>query len=413
VVDFDDVSDDDEEVIKGIEDLTYKEGYDYSKHYRTIGRPGGVFITAQGKILPSDQAPQGFVSNPNPFNKTVHEDIDPDLKEALENYNDGRYEELPDNFMEIAQLDIDENADSIEFGSYGSLDDIEGDEPVSKKPEVKNNTTITKPPVGQEDENEDEEDDEDEVFEEAVSRKRSTFDDYFEVALKKFNKDIEEMYEDPDEGLDDEDGDEENDEPPDLIEPSNPMASLRQFNSVFDEYIKSQHLDGPPSHHKQKGLNYETEKPTDEVALKFAYVADDESDDLEEVVVKERKTEWDCESIISTYSNLENHPAMIIEPQNRIKLNKKGFPKAPVDKEQSDPESESDETEKSNQGITRSKAETPEEKKKQRKKMVKLEKKIKREQKKEMKLAYRSEFLKQRTQAMGQFEGKTIIKFSS
>lgn len=38
-------------------------------------------------------------------------------------------------------------------------------------------------------------------------------------------------------------------------------------------------------------------------------------DDLERLVVDAReKDKWDCESILSTYSNIYNHPKLIKEP---------------------------------------------------------------------------------------------------
>lgn len=43
--------------------------------------------------------------------------------------------------------------------------------------------------------------------------------------------------------------------------------------------------------------------------------SESEEDDLEELVVSTRaKDKWDCESIISTYSNIYNHPKLIPEP---------------------------------------------------------------------------------------------------
>ncbi|XP_043916020.1 protein LTV1 homolog [Protopterus annectens] len=45
-----------------------------------------------------------------------------------------------------------------------------------------------------------------------------------------------------------------------------------------------------------------------------------QEEDLENVVVKEPKEKWDCESILSTYSNLYNHPTLIIEPPTKTKL---------------------------------------------------------------------------------------------
>ena len=50
----------------------------------------------------------------------------------------------------------------------------------------------------------------------------------------------------------------------------------------------------------------------------------DDSDEFVEIIVKENlKEKWDCESVLSTYSNLENHPSLIEESVNKIKLSKK------------------------------------------------------------------------------------------
>ena len=61
---------------------------------------------------------------------------------------------------------------------------------------------------------------------------------------------------------------------------------------------------------------------------KEEYVTDEE-DALEYVEVEEKVEEkWDCESILSTYSNTENIPKLIVEKSNvKIKLsNKTGMP---------------------------------------------------------------------------------------
>lgn len=44
-----------------------------------------------------------------------------------------------------------------------------------------------------------------------------------------------------------------------------------------------------------------------------------QDEDLEKLVVKEPAEKWDCESILSTYSNLYNHPTLILEPPTRPK----------------------------------------------------------------------------------------------
>ncbi|XP_029159315.1 protein LTV1 homolog [Nylanderia fulva] len=57
-----------------------------------------------------------------------------------------------------------------------------------------------------------------------------------------------------------------------------------------------------------------------------------EDEDLEKLVVNSREKEkWDCESIVSTYSNIYNHPKLISEPSKRSKKieidQKTGVPK--------------------------------------------------------------------------------------
>lgn len=43
--------------------------------------------------------------------------------------------------------------------------------------------------------------------------------------------------------------------------------------------------------------------------------SDSEDEDVEKLVVDAReKDKWDCESILSTYSNIYNHPKLIAEP---------------------------------------------------------------------------------------------------
>lgn len=50
--------------------------------------------------------------------------------------------------------------------------------------------------------------------------------------------------------------------------------------------------------------------------LDTEYSSSEDEDSLEELVVDAReKDKWDCESIISTYSNIYNHPKLISEPK--------------------------------------------------------------------------------------------------
>ena len=56
--------------------------------------------------------------------------------------------------------------------------------------------------------------------------------------------------------------------------------------------------------------------------------SDDEEEELEEIEVEEKGEKWDCESVLSTYSTLYNHPKLISEPKpHKIQLSSKtGIP---------------------------------------------------------------------------------------
>ena len=123
-----------------------------------------------------------------------------------------------------------------------------------------------------------------------------------------------------------------------------------------------------------------------------------ETENLElwERPVKKRDA-WDCQSVLSTYTNLENHPQMISDrgPRKKITINPKtGMPnlvEAPrkkvqveesdtIEEDEEDEEESEDEEERINLGERRSKAESKEEKK-ARKAAVKEAKKVLEEKK--------------------------------
>lgn len=114
---------------------------------------------------------------------------------------------------------------------------------------------------------------------------------------------------------------------------------------------------------------------------------------LERPEQRKRET-WDCQTIVSTYSNLENHPTLINDkgPQKRIRIDPKtGMPilveverkqkkkSAIVEEDQNESEEEEEEEEDNepaeNKGAARTKGETKEEKK-ARKQAIKDAKKV-------------------------------------
>lgn len=83
---------------------------------------------------------------------------------------------------------------------------------------------------------------------------------------------------------------------------------------------------------EQKKEFLDKEKMTEKVMECVELLGDEE--EFEYVQVKE-KPKWDCETILSTYSNLYNHPKLIKEPPkktNKIKIDKRtGIPKDVID----------------------------------------------------------------------------------
>lgn len=81
---------------------------------------------------------------------------------------------------------------------------------------------------------------------------------------------------------------------------------------------------------------YQLEKQNEVARIQCLQEIEEESeDDLVEIKVEE-KEKWDCETILSTYSNLYNHPKVIEEPKKpkKIKINTKtGLPEDTLGKQ--------------------------------------------------------------------------------
>ncbi|MCE3214751.1 hypothetical protein HAX54_053222 [Datura stramonium] len=164
---------------------------------------------------------------------------------------------------------------------------------------------------------------------------------------------------------------------------------------------------------------YENESPDEEAAI-F-----DESSSDSEV--------WDCETIVSTYSNLDNHPGQIVAPEARRKkllpaiseaspiISLKGKEKLPVDylpskgkhalqkegKKKQGSEKEEKDNSKMEQLKRKQHGQESKEEKKERKAAVKEERREARRMKKEMKELYKCEA--QRAQKVAAFTGPSSI----
>ncbi|MGH0155412.1 UNVERIFIED_CONTAM: hypothetical protein FKN15_029487 [Acipenser sinensis] len=96
-------------------------------------------------------------------------------------------------------------------------------------------------------------------------------------------------------------------------------AGSSRLHQVIDDYFK------------QKAKEYQ--KPDDlgpkELPVLNEEDEEDEKEEMETLVIEESKEKWDCDSILSTYSNLYNHPKIIKDPPKLkpIKVSRKtGIP---------------------------------------------------------------------------------------
>ncbi|KAL3690260.1 hypothetical protein R1sor_016569 [Riccia sorocarpa] len=85
-----------------------------------------------------------------------------------------------------------------------------------------------------------------------------------------------------------------------------PSAAERAIGSSFDK-------DATSSMVIHSGVDYEVIKKT------LEYTSDDEKEVVLEEASEEEKDQWDCETIVSTLSNLDNHPGKIGAPVPRWK----------------------------------------------------------------------------------------------
>jgi len=131
---------------------------------------------------------------------------------------------------------------------------------------------------------------------------------------------------------------------------------------------------------------------------------------------EDKKDRWDCETILTTYSNLENHPRIISVRSNKkipkIKLDPRtGLPSIEEGKPakslpvQSDEGEDEDESRVPRETVTRSRNESKEEKK-ARKQAVKAERSVRRVEKKGKKEQFNSE-MKQQAQGMANANMRT------
>lgn len=182
----------------------------------------------------------------------------------------------------------------------------------------------------------------------------------------------------------------------------------KRLNALAEEFIESQQVQDL-SDVKESKLVRGHDKNED---------SDSSPDELVRVA-EEPKEKWDCESILSTYSNLYNHPKLIKDtPRVKpIKLSKAGIPLGVLSQRaeskknvQASERIDTEETETLvSHNTVRNKDETKEEKK-QRKQEVKNDRKVRRMEKKANKMAFKSEKQRQEQSMLNtkQQQGKKL-----
>jgi len=453
--------------------------YDYTQHLRPIGATDAVFLEAPSKKKEKQPATGGisFVDESaneqlHPKDRKVHlpegvlptdyelytpktplrsidllegglqPDMDPRLREIMEALDDDAYvENDEEDYFETLNApgeryepDEDEEYDEYYEEEYYEEDELdENGEPLTyedfddEAPEAvpmpstnweaafKQFKKGQKGTAGS--------DDEDDRRSGVTGMSRATTASHRNANLtlldERFEK-IEEEYEDDDDDFDsDEDGED--------------LVTREDFESILDDFLDKYEVVGRRMVPKLEGDTSEAKLETIRNALGEARLSDDDKDEkpmpsrpvkedrIEGVDVWERpvkqRAAWDCQTVLTTYSNMENHPRLIKENGGRKKIHidpKTGMPvlveagkkqkpsrsrlRDQADEgeqeEEDDEDAGSDEEERVNLGVARSKDESKEDKK-ARKAALKEQKRSRRTEKKATKEAFKNEEAKQ------------------
>ena len=185
------------------------------------------------------------------------------------------------------------------------------------------------------------------------------------------------------------------------------------FDAILDDFLEKYEIVGKKMQPKLEGESsvekldtyrqslvkpeLQTDEQTKTTTLVRAKLTREALEAMPERPTEKKRAAWDCQTILSTYSNLENHPSLITDraPQKKIRIDPKtGMPilvevkrkqkKNQIDEEEEEEEEEKEEEEdtRENKGAPRSRKETKEEKK-ARKNAVKEAKKVKQKSKHE------------------------------
>ncbi|KAL9555533.1 hypothetical protein MBANPS3_002318 [Mucor bainieri] len=450
--------------------------YDYTQHLKPIGGTDSVFLEAPSKKekpktlndsmfkdddvhrdqknpnlfqLPSNVLPSNIEMSVGVMNQTtgldggLQPDMDPRLREVLEALSDEEYVEndLDDDFFEALNADgepYDPAEDEEYYDSEEEYEDYEvdaedGEEEINEEnydwQAAFNKFKLNQNRRAGSDDGSDDFDRQTKQTGFSVSSSAMHRNTQLRLLDDRFEK-IEEEY------ADDDDESEYDSNAEDLEERAD-------FDAILDEFLEKYEIVGKKMQPKLEGDTSAAKLDSMRQGLIKPSVAEEEKKEMERTTrqkltqsalepklerpVQRQRETWDVQSVISTYSNLENHPSLINDkgPSKRIRIDPKtGMPvlveverkqkkqqqqvESDAEEEEEEDEDNDDEDEEAleNKGAPRSKAETKEEKR-ARKQAIKDAKKNRREEKKSTKSAFKTEenrqkkILQQKRQAKG------------
>ncbi|KAH9837296.1 Low temperature viability protein-domain-containing protein [Rhodofomes roseus] len=222
-------------------------------------------------------------------------------------------------------------------------------------------------------------------------------DERFEEIQKQYDSDEEEEEDGPSD---------DSDEAPELI------TTREDFDAMMNEFLDNYEILGGKMRPILAGDTATEKLDTIRKALGKARLRNDDEDNNSEaddilmpLDVDEKQERWDCETILTTYSNLENHPRLIKarqdKPVRKIRLDPKtGLPivdgKQPHSRTTTDSASESESEDDSRPRVTISRPKNESKEDKQaRKQAVKAERQQRRVDKKATKEQFSSEAKRQ------------------
>ncbi|KAJ2805946.1 Protein ltv1 [Coemansia guatemalensis] len=414
--------------------ISFDDRYcDYTKYLREMGTGGGVILEAPTRqkkhgdieIRDADDSHKSSALPPEVFESQHRMDIrsaaypvgpqpymDHNVREVLEalECEDEDAEGFDDGFMKKLNADELDSDDEDAQGDGGGMfddedEDFDAEDVFAQVVRMKEQRHQIHSDEYSEDEGSFGEDAASTGF--SMSSSAMYRNDKLTLLDEHFDK-VEAMYQHEDTDSEEERYDSDGNHIPEYDSDGNEKISTRpDFESVLDEFLTKYERTGKKMQVIVDGGNgagkldtYRTgfldgskpqEQSRKEMALAGQRMVDEDEGDqveaeLDEMFREKEQARWDCQSILSTYSTLDNHPAMIHEGSStpRIRVSgKSGFPVVEGAQAASTGRAKGGE----NKGVARRRDETAEEKR-ARKKQQQEEKRARREQKKDTREEY-------------------------